>query len=110
MGTPVYAVKRRRPAQPRRGLGGSLILTGTALVALGAVLAFLCSPIFLDACSPLEGAALFVAGLGVTLMIFGAPLVFTRWQFARNLGICTSCGAEIREGNSFCTHCGSRQW
>ena len=110
MGTPVYAVKRRRPDHPHRGLGSSLILIGAALVVLGAIFAFLCSPILPDACSPLEGGALFVAGLGVTLMIFGAPLVFTRWQFARNLGICPSCGAEIRQGNSYCTHCGGRLW
>lgn len=109
METPVYAAERRRPVS-RRGLGSFLILTGSVLVALGAVFAFLCGSVLLDACLPFEAAALSVAGLGLILVIFGLPLFFTRWQFARRLAFCPSCGADTGRGDRFCHGCGNRLW
>ena len=101
MGIPAYATPGARPAHSRRGLGILLVLAGALLAIPSLILAFLLP-------QPYQQIAGFSAEAGVTLVIFGPLLIFTRWQFARNLRICPSCGAETRSGNYFCTHCGSR--
>ena len=108
MRTPVNSAGREGFAHPRLGLGRFLILAGSVLVALGAVFAFSCSPIFHDACSSFAAVALFVAGLGLTLVIFGLPLVYTRWQFSRKLAFCPSCGANTGRDDTLCPRCGNR--
>ena len=101
MGIPAYATQSARPAHSRRGLGIILVLAGAVLAIPSLILAFLLP-------QPYQQIAGFFAEAGVTLVVFGPLLIFTRWQFARNLRICPSCGAEIRPGNHFCTHCGNR--
>jgi MFS superfamily sulfate permease-like transporter len=103
MGVPANATQGGRLAHPRRGLGLALILTGLVLAASG--LAF---ELFLP--QPYAVVAGFFAGAGITLMIMGPALVFSRWQFARNLGFCPSCGANITREAKLCTSCGSRIW
>lgn len=89
-----------------------LVVTGLVLAVPGVLFAFLCSPNFLGVClpQPFEEIAGFVAGAGITLMIMGPLLIFTRWQFARNLGFCPSCGADTRQATKFCPRCGNRLW
>lgn len=112
MGIPVYATQPGRPTHFRRGLGIVLIMVGLVLAIPGLVFALFCSPTVLSAClpQPFEGAAGYVAGVGLTLIILGPLLVFTRWQFSRNLGFCPSCGARIRPTDRFCGRCGNRLW
>lgn len=112
MGTPLYATRRGASALSRRGLGIVLIVAGLALVVPGVVFTLLCSPVFLGVClpQPYDEIAGFVAGVGFTLVIVGPLLVFTRWQFSRNLGFCPSCGADIRPADKFCGGCGNRLW
>ena len=112
MGTPVYASRRAGRAHSRRGLGMFLVFSGSIIAAVGAIVVILCSPIFLGVrlLQPFAGLGEFLVGLGVAVALFGPLLIFTRWQFSRELGICPSCGAGVRQGNSFCTHCGNRLW
>lgn len=112
MGFSLYATQHARPAHPRRGLGIILILVGLFLAVPWVVVEFFCSPVFPGVCLPSSyvGAAGFVAGVGLSLMILGPLLVFTRWQFARNAGFCPSCGANIGRADKFCARCGARLW
>ncbi len=103
MGISVDATPPARPAHLRRGLGFVLILTGLVLAASGLLLEF-----FLP--QPYAVVAGFFAGAGFTLLILGPALVFTRWQFARNLAFCPSCGASIRRDSKSCPSCGGRLW
>ena len=103
MGISVDATQRAGPAHPRRGLGFVLILVGAVLAVTGLVFE-------LSLPQPYAVVAGFFAGAGFTLLILGPALVFTRWQFARNLEICPSCGANIRRDAKFCTSCGNRLW
>jgi len=103
MGIPVYAHRSARRGYSRRGLGVILVLTG-ALLAVPSLILVILLP------QPDQQIAGSFAALGLTLVVFGPLLIFTRWQFARNLGICPACGAEVPQGNSFCAHCGNRLW
>ena len=103
MGNSVDATQRARLAHPRRGLGVGLILAGFVLAVSGLVL-----KLFLP--QPYGVAAVFLAWAGLTLLSMSLALIFTRRQFARNLGFCPSCGATTRRGTKFCTSCGSRLW
>jgi hypothetical protein len=103
MGIPVHATPRARPAYSRRGLGAFLVVTG-ALLAVPSLILVILLP------QPYQQIAGFVAGLGLVLVVSGPLLIFTRWQFARNVGICPACGAQVRQGNGFCTQCDNRLW
>jgi hypothetical protein len=103
MGIPVNSTPRARPAYSRRGLGVFLVLTGTLLAVPSLILVILLP-------QPYQQIAGFFAGLGLVLVVYGPLLIFTRWQFARNVGICPACGAQVRQGTGFCTHCGNRLW
>ena len=112
MGVPVHGTQRARSVHFRRGLGIVLVLAGAVLAAPGVVLALLCNPVFQSVClpQPYGVVAGYVAATGFGLMILGPLLVFTRWQFARSLRFCPSCGADIQGAAKFCTRCGNRLW
>lgn len=103
MGISVDATQRARLTHPRRSLGIALILAGLVLAVSGLVF-----ELFLP--QPYAVVAGFFAGAGFTLLVMGPALVFTKWQFARNVGFCPSCGATSRRDTKFCTSCGNRLW
>ena len=102
--------RSRGTLRPSRGLGIWLIVLGVVLAIPGLAIASLCGPWSRDLCwaEPYREAGGLVAGAGLTLMLLGPLLIYTRWQFTRNLGICPSCGMETRPDTKFCTQCGHR--
>ncbi len=110
MDRPTYLGQSRRPPRAGRGLGITLFVLGVALAIPGLTIVSLCGPWSHDFClaEPYREVGGLVGGAGLTLMLLGPLLIYTRWQFAQNLGICPSCGSEARPDTKFCTRCGRR--